>query len=370
MNNCKIETLTPIHIGSGVLFQKNTEFLQKGESIGIIDERKVLEIIGINEINQWINIIETRQPLLPYLKKRKPDLKLSDVCSRIMSVYCNNAGYAQSLKEQIHTGLGFPYIPGSSIKGAIRTAIFTSLIENLKHIASEKLKNDFGKFNDSKLSKILFGKDPNHDSMRFLQVGDAIFEKGNTDVMNVASMNYKFGSAELDKKVAQLTEAIREDVVTDFKLKIDVTKLEKNIQFSKVNTNVDFLKNEVALFRSINKHTEKLLLSEAESWKEHSQFETVENYIETIENLAEHCEACEDNEFILRLGHGSGWTFMTGNWAKNKELVEDELWDRIVDKARPGNQTRYKDYDIFPKTRRMDEEGFLLGFVKISSNNV
>jgi len=369
MNNCKIETLTPVHIGSGVLFQKNTEFLNKGENIGIIDERKVLEIIGKEEINRWVNIIENRQPLLPYLKQRKPDLKLGDVCSRVMAVYSGNTANAQSLKEQIHTGTGFPYIPGSSIKGAIRTAIFVSLIEKLHYLTDDKLQNDKGRVDDTKLTKELFGKDPNHDSLRFLQTGDAIFEKGSTDVMNVANMNYKFHSTELDKRVAQLTEAIREDASTDFKLKIDLTKLEKNIQFGNVRTEIDFLKNKTTLFKIINQHTKKLLLAELETWKDHLQFEVVENYLETIEGLVDHCESCHDNELILRLGHGSGWTFMTGNWAKNEELVGENTWNKIVDKARPGNQTKYSDYNMFPKTRRMDEEGFLLGFVKITHSD-
>lgn len=368
MNNCKIETITPVHVGSGVLFQKNTEFLQKGDYIGIIDEKKVLGIIGEEEINRWVNIIENKQPLLPYLKQRRPDLKLKDVCVRVMAVYSENINNAQSLKEQIHTGLGYPYIPGSSIKGGIRTAIFTSLVEKMPTSISEKLKNDRGKIDGSKISKELFGKDPNHDSMRFLQVGDAVFDKGSTDIMNVASMNYTFNSTSFNTSVAQLTEAIREDASTDFKLKIDLTKLNKNVQFGKIKTNVNFLHNEKTLFQTINAHTKKLLVTEAESWQEHSQFEIVENYIEMIERLAGQCDECGDNEFILRLGHGSGWTFMTGNWAKNEKLVEEDVWSSIVDKARPGNQQKYADY-FFPKTRRMDEEGFLLGFVKVTKIN-
>jgi CRISPR type III-A-associated RAMP protein Csm5 len=37
-----------------------------------------------------------------------------------------------TLKECIHSGLGVPYIPGSSIKGAIRTAIVATLAQITK----------------------------------------------------------------------------------------------------------------------------------------------------------------------------------------------------------------------------------------------
>ena len=55
---------------------------------------------------------------------------------------------------------------------------------------------------------------------------------------------------------------------------------------------------------------------------------------------------------------------MTGGWAKNEKFIDEQLYDQIVFQTRPGN-SRYREY-FFPKTRRMDEEGELLGFVKLS----
>jgi hypothetical protein len=55
---------------------------------------------------------------------------------------------------------------------------------------------------------------------------------------------------------------------------------------------------------------------------------------------------------------------MTGGWAKNENYVSEQLYNRIVSQTRPGNK-RYQDY-FFPKTRRMDEDGELMGFIKLA----
>jgi len=38
--------------------------------------------------------------------------------------------------------------------------------------------------------------------------------------------------------------------------------------------------------------------------------------------------------------------------------------DVVIPASRPNNQ-RYEDYD-FPKTRRLDEDSYILGFVKLT----
>ena len=54
---------------------------------------------------------------------------------------------------------------------------------------------------------------------------------------------------------------------------------------------------------------------------------------------------------------------MTGGWPESESLVSNEIWEKIIDAARPKNH-QYKEY-IFPKSRRMNENGDLLGFIKL-----
>lgn len=365
MSNYTIETITPVHIGSGVLFQKNTEFLRKNDFIGIIDPSKVLDLIGKEQVSTWVAMIERGEPLLPYLMKRKPGMDLEDVCLRTMNYFAENIETAQSLKEQIHTGTSHPYIPGSSIKGAIRTALFTHLIKAFGKVDEQMLKNRFSTFDDDILSRKLFGKDPNHDSLRFLRVGDCTFDKGTTIAMNMVSLNQRRNNIKLDNKVSQLTEAIGQESTASLRIDIDKEKLEENIKHHKISTDVSFLNSDQELLQTINKHTIHMLKSEIETWEEHKEYDNVDNYILEIKQLLQMAESYKEKEALLRLGHGSGWNFMTGAWQKDSSiLTDDSVYDQIINKSRPNNQTRYSEY-MFPKTRRMDEEGFLLGFIKI-----
>jgi CRISPR-associated protein Csm5 len=59
IKNIKVETISPVHIGSGEELNKDIEFItDSNQMLGIIDERKVLGIIGEENINQWVNLIE------------------------------------------------------------------------------------------------------------------------------------------------------------------------------------------------------------------------------------------------------------------------------------------------------------------------
>lgn len=72
---------------------------------------------------------------------------------------------------------------------------------------------------------------------------------------------------------------------------------------------------------------------------------------------------CKDGkECVLRIGHGSGWRFITGAWSEKLNSFNPV----VISAARPNN-FRYNEYN-FPKTRRVDEECELLGFVKLTNN--
>ena len=57
--------------------------------------------------------------------------------------------------------------------------------------------------------------------------------------------------------------------------------------------------------------------------------------------------------------HGSGWRFITGAWCEGLDN-----FDEVIAVSRPNNG-RYQEYD-FPKSRRIDEDSDILGFVKLS----
>jgi CRISPR type III-A-associated RAMP protein Csm5 len=170
-------TLTPIHIGSGIFLQYNTDYYTFKDSsdnhlIGIVDDKKVIEVIGDEHLNDWVNCIENGRDIKEFIRQFAPKISPESYAKRVISdFYAGKLNRNITLKECMHDGMGYPYIPGSSIKGAIRTCVFASIM------ASKDISK-INSFEDLKgLERKYLGEDPNSDVFRFLQVGDAIYEK-------------------------------------------------------------------------------------------------------------------------------------------------------------------------------------------------
>lgn len=378
MANIRIETLSPVHIGNGRFLQNNVEFTSmerkdaNGDSIkelGVFDDMAIVGVIGEENINKWVSTIEKGESVVAMIKQRKPNVKLRDISSRIIRNFGQKQKYI-SLKEQLHDGKELPYIPGSTIKGAIRSAIFNVEMSRKNQIKESDLLDNRNRLNSKKLEGEIFGADPNHDFMRFFKIGDAYFEKESTIAMELNSLNIvKDGASVIkDNKTAQLIEAITSEETSCFRLEIDKEHWIRCSEKNFLKKPIDELDNINDLFSLINQNTLLLLNNEIDFWSENknSEDDVVEEYIYTLENIIEVAQACvKGNECVLRLGHGMGWTFIAGNWMKNRKLVDDKLWGKIKTASRPLNDKIYSKYE-FPKTRRIDEDFDLLGFVKLS----
>lgn len=377
--NITLKTLTPLHIGSGNEYAGNFEFVyfQKEQKIVIIDERKILDIIGIENIDEWVKIIDKKQDLYKFLLQYKSNLTIKDIDKKIINAQ-NIPNTNQSIKQFMQDGMGKNYIAGSSIKGAVRTALLTFLIKKDANFATQQKnlgfenRNSF-KFKDGEIIKKYLGTDPNHDILRLLQIGDFYPLKDNLEteclksgIMNLFNQGWsykreQYGFAEcMPKKTeAQGKIHLNED------LKKGIEQKEKNsflTQYFEYLT----LPN---LFKIINEHTKTLVESELVFWEDEDINDDIEEYLDILEDIKNAINNIENKEktCILRLGAGSGWDFMTGSWAKGKDdkdeyIINDDLWNIMK------RSLRYKSYSndvIFPKTRKLSKNQ-PLGFVELS----
>lgn len=383
MTNIEIQTLTPVHIGSGRDLMHNTEFLLDNGKIGVVDEKKVLKIIGEENIDKWVNIINSGESLLDYVKLRKSDIELNDISNRTMSVYGSNLANKQSLKEQLHSAKLLPMIPGSSIKGAIRTAVISWLVNNntskvssiinkqkgffisKRHDWQWNLK-DFQKVEANILNELLSGSfrmDANKNTLRFLHISDFVFNYG-TLASNMQVMNYYGNKWEAKRGSDQLVEMIGSNSIAEGRIKINKELLNINITNKEIQSDINFLSSTNQLFNIIKNHTKKLVDKEVKLWEEDdaSKSDNINDYIEKLILIRDEINNCNENEAILRVGGGSGWDFITGAWAKtNTKLFNNDEYDKLMLLLNKG-----RDVEYFPKTRKMDEDGDLMGFVKLS----
>lgn len=364
MSTIKLTTLTPVHVGSGNLLQYNTDFItfRQGEDsfIGVIDEKQILRLIGEEHINDWVLSIERKENTQDLVRRYAPNSKLGDYIKRAIFLF-HEVKPNDTLKECMHNGMGYPYIPGSSLKGAIRSAITATLANQCTDIKCNNVKKLA-----SETEKRLFGSNPNDDIFRFIKVGDAYFEKDVEAALRLVmglNLTQQNGLKSNNNLKPQLVEAIGEEKETEFYMKIDTAyyKLVKSKQPSVGNMPIE-VQSLQQLFKLINNHTRTLLEEELEIWTEISRDKTdADVYLERIQEMLDTCNDCGENSCVLRLGHASGWRFITGAWGEQLPAFERD----IPNAARPGNERNYSEY-MFPKSRRVDEDGFLFGFVKLT----
>lgn len=376
MSKVKIKTLTAVHIGSGNLLQKNMDYVvykdeDEDSFIGIIDPKMILSLIGEEHLNDWLLAIERKDDTRQLVSRYNKKATVYDYISRSITDFTEGKNLG-TLKECLHNGMGLPYIPGSSIKGAIRTAILATITQEketaLEHLMSDKK----GKLSAKGVESALFGSTANDDIFRFLQVGDAYFEEGCEVAYRMVNLNVRKKDSLMDDSKPQAVEAISDDFESEFNMKISKEHYEyastHGGNLKELPAGMDSLPS---LFKLVNGHTRKLVKEEIAYWQEiEEEKEGAEDYISSMRQILKEINQCaEGKECVLRIGHASGWRFITGAWSEmfmTEDWKDDpkNMFHKIVWASRP-KASQYQEYD-FPKSRRIDYEGLLLGFVKLS----
>lgn len=387
MSKATITALTPVHIGSGVTYNRDIDFVMENNKVFFIDPAKVLNALGGSDyVQQWTQQILSGTPLLDFLRKNRGlSINPDDIADRSSLLKTPDFSSTQ-LKEQYRVSLKGACIPGSSLKGSLKTAILNFLLDD-KTLNSIKPTDLFEEkkrwrnnqqtivrdWNDKVIEKRFFGNTANNKSTRFLKVGDIHFENLMTEVYEMKILNLEYDRRTSDYvwlfKPGQqlLVETIPAGSVAGFQLTIDHHLLERNLELQKIRARTDFLESEQKLCEVINHHTRSLIEYEIDDWERESD-ELNDAGLEMIQQLKELLEMFDSispNEAILRIGGHSGWTFTTGGWVKN--LNEESIPADDYRLLRKQIQKKiYDNLDLWPKTRKMNPEGGLFGFVKIS----
>ena len=368
----KIETLSSVHVGSGETLMNNCDYIVEGDSVYIISPEKLGQLIGTDQftIDKWVAAINDNS-FDNFLATHTQGAGKDRFSSRVLANWATGEFKKDStLSTCIHDGRGLPYIPGSTIKGAIRTAITASL---MKSIVDAEPNLPFEK-SKSKLNR-LFNKDeklnPQYDIFRFLLISDAYFEIGSEAAVKLVLLNQREKDELIDKnKAPQIVEVIDKEFDSIFTITIDKEKYDivahhcKNeTKPNKIATWPNEMSSVDSLFKCINAQTKRRVDSEISYWEDYiteSGKNGADDYIANLKSIKARVNSCrEGKECVLRIGQGIGWRFITGAWAENLENFED-----YIPKIRPKND-KYSQYD-FPKSRRIDDESYLLGFVKLT----
>lgn len=182
----------PVHIGDGGKYGKKDYFLTKQKTIAILNAPSFVSKLDPDQLNDYCEFLknDSRTGLQEYLDRKKG----LDAVAQREQLYTLNAKLARARRGSyqyldiwrfVKDAYGCPYVPGSSIKGMLRTAILTSLIARDRQVY-ERLYNEGDALKNLKRADVgiqqkafwveQLNKDKNsavNDILKYLSVSDS-----------------------------------------------------------------------------------------------------------------------------------------------------------------------------------------------------
>lgn len=345
----ELEVLTAVNIGSGDVLSQFSDYVYDNGFVYYLDHDRLLQELATKPncdemIDQFVMIVQNqakgntqdRFKLKSFLEGNGLDYK---------KYALRKIPVSEEIKEQIQLHIksgNQPYIPGSSLKGAIRTALishFFSAEKNLKDGKGYIGEDIFGKYGDDVLKHLLVS-----DTMPFPE-----------DELRIAIF-YKINLKTKKTDIPVIKEVIKRGSVSSFSIKT-------NAKNGEIREKFPFLVegNEETLLGIINNYTQKNIEIEL-NHLQHNHGEETKDLEEFYSCLLQAVtQADPANEAYFRIG--SGKTYYDNTIAQK---FSDDFLHQVIKhnykKAAPN---------FFPKTRMVIIDGsskIVPGWVKITKN--
>ncbi|MDQ2810117.1 MAG: type III-A CRISPR-associated RAMP protein Csm5 [Chloroflexota bacterium] len=394
-----LETITPLHIGAGgTPLQKDTDFIVTSRDVAVLDAERTFERIYERSLRPTA-APAVAAPVAPSNSIAQQLAKLGlgsdvadaldepagpserDVLDRLARGMTPNeaveagwliaadlSGPASIVRYRLQppSGVGAPlpdlqppqilpliknarqqpYLPGSSLKGALRTALAAQLFSaadqplQLNDVLGRGYANP--KAADDRIESRLLGRDPNHDLLRALLVGDsaalptspALAVAGTYTIRNDGSLQFKPGfyvALEVFPPGTQLQGQIRLDRY------LFAPEPQKQLGFGPT---ADWLADFPAL---CNAHARRLISSETAFYRQHGLPQVAGFY----ERLLHRLDGLPPGACLLQLSWGTGWLAKT----LGPLLTAQPAFAAV--RAQFGAGMNRRPTAVFPKTRRL-----------------
>lgn len=348
------ETLSPLHIGTGERYS-SSEFLVRGNCIIRLDINKIYVLLSEKNKDVFLQFLED------------PRFRLDDFIKNVDISILKTKLYSTKLKtnipheiaENIKTGFK-GYVPGSTLKGAIRTAILSAFIADNEIIKIGKIftmKNPWKRNMDAERFLGCFlstqgSQSSNSDLMRFVQISDFIPVK-DLCVYNIQSLE-----AEEDNKWkwyrrnGRIVQTYLETIAAGERLEGDINftcnnQMHKSLGLKGKEDIIDIIEIK-RLIRSFS----NAIINHEIAFSERYEIDFLLEFYEKLKKIN-----TEDSP-VIKLGQGSGYlaTTIGLELKKNPDVFEN------VRKSLRGKSYSFE----FPKTRRIVmEEKMPLGWCRI-----
>jgi CRISPR/Cas system CSM-associated protein Csm5 (group 7 of RAMP superfamily) len=353
----KLRIVTPVHIGGAQEkhLQRGLDYIDTTDGVYFLDEKKLITKWGITQYSDAV-----AQGKLEELCR---SINLSEYSTKVIKNISGEIG--TDIKSNVKNTLsGKPIIPGSSLKGSLRSVFYNFIVGN----------------QPPKKEDLVFGK-ISEDIFRYMIVNDVEFNGStyiNTKTFNLRNDRGQFAGGwkhELrgntnnqfnSKGFTFPHEVINTEDISDFSIVINIQALGLAISTQKVKYNDHFGKifkgSESDIYGLLQNYMSKYLQNEIDFF---TKYETDQSglIIEELNRLLE----LNKQAPLVRLGLGSGFHAMTGD-----TLHDDHDIDGIGSRNRGLNNEidSAKSRKIAFKGSGQNLELFPMGFVQLCSEEV
>lgn len=313
-HNLILKGLSPLFIGSGAKYSQ-LDYVHHNNRIHILDFDKLLTQIPPEAIDELTNDINSnfdnniwRGDIKEFLSKYTAEWeKLVEKKYELIGKIGKN-----EINQFIKTGNQI-YIPGSSVKGAIRTAILFKILTDHPNRKRASIPNVLERFNDREIMGLI-RNDGTTDLLRALIISDSQINE-NSNIKIVASTVYHLKNKE--STIPIYYEILDKNFSGLGSVKINRKLVESNTLISK---NFDLTREKI--LEAINSFSKEIINYELTKFKDRKD-SNLEGIVNFYENLRRELGNLEDDECIMRLGQGSSILGLTMflQYKENKQII-------------------------------------------------
>lgn len=336
-----LSLLTPLHIGSGKELLRDYDYVTHNGRTWVMNADAFLEYLQKPDGSFDERLVG--RPAAELLTDRDFDVQNSHQIFRYTLPGQPRAqGYGAVLREQYKDVLDRPYIPGSSLKGALRTIL------TWHGYQAQKLTLDVGAIQSGRswagqgTERKIFGSEPNLDLLRALQVADS--QPQGQETLQIVNAQVVTGGEKFGSPIE--VEAVKVDTTFQTTLTLDEflhsPSAEAKLHFA---AKWEWLE---ALPQIARQWAEEQLTKECE-WFKVRKYHNVGKLYHNMLGFIKR-KQLPANSFFLQIGWGGGWTSKTIGYPLQQD---SKAWERLLnDKRLSPARIRRKEGDPFPKSRR------------------
>lgn len=338
--HAKITVLSPLHIGSGRDLLNDYDYAIYQGQTWRINEDTLLEAQNVDDPALADRLAET--PPAQLLNKPADFHPGSRFFRYVIKGTPRATGTGAQVREQLKDVYARPYLPGTSLKGALRTAIAWVAWEKLglrpERANLGRDRQFAAQWYEQEIFSEHSGKAPNRDTLRALQVGDsAPVGAEQLMIVNVRVIN-RGGTLGSPIEV----EALRPETIFELPIKLDLALFSEWARSKGLNLQGETVLKDLPAV--VQRHTSARLDKEADWLGRIPGADKVAAFYRDMRQAR-----LGNAAFLMQLGWGTGWEGKTfgSHLQQNRDFME-----KLINDYRLARGQR-KPGDPFPKSRRV-----------------